>query len=594
MQLTIPGSDTASSLTVSFDNTQQQSFSFFSPSVSGNPILSIAGINFPLQFVGGVSLPRTITVTNTGNSAITVPSPILTGDPQFSVAGDTCPNPLPSHQSCVIGVLFTPTLDSAPSATLNIGSNTVQLVARGQINSAIQISPLELDFFRTIVHEGGQTSSLTLTNSLSTPVSISGITISSGDFTQTNDCAGQIPAQGTCSIQVTYVPQTVGQSRGTLTVNFVGAVAQATTLTGISVTPFQVTPAVRESFSAPVGGTSAQQGVSIGNIDTSSRAYTLTVTGDFAIAQNLCVNPLPANGLNNSGCSPLVVFQPKASGPAQGTFTVNYPGLTETNVVTLQGIGSSVAAAPLQLNFPVTTIGQSSSLDVTLTNSGGTAEPIIGLTLASLDFSLANACQGVVPANGSCTLHVTFAPRFDSPSTATLTISLADGAQYFVAVSGTGTGPEIVFGFNSLDFGGQSVNTTSNAISLSVITGGNAPLLISNISISGDFTQTNNCPTSLIAFCTISVKFSPTATGTRHGFITITDNSFGSPQQIPLSGTGTDFQMSASTATATVAAGQSATYNLSATQASGFSGSVVLFLAAGFQPVLFAALLLHH
>jgi len=573
VQLTIPGSDTASSLTVIFDNTQQQSFSFFSPSVSGNPILSIAGINFPLQFVGGVSLPRTITVTNTGNLDITVPAPILTGDPQFSVAGDTCPNPLPSHQSCVIGVLFTPTLDSTPSATLNIGSNTVQLSGRGQINSAIQISPLEVDFAPHIVHAGGPAIAVTLTNSLANPVPISNIIFSNADFSQTNDCAGQVPASGSCTVQIAFVPQAPGQRKGTMTINFNGATTQIVTVTGISETPFSVSPGSL-NFSAGVGHTSAEQFISIGNRSTATQAYTFTVTGDFAIAQNPCVNPLPANGLNNSGCAPAIVFQPTALGPAQGTFTVNYAGFTETDVVTLTGVASNVAAAPLQLNFPTTTIGQSSTLDVTLTNSGATAVGITGIFESAGDFGETNTCQGQVPANGTCTIHVIFSPRFAAPESGSLTVSLADSAQYTISFSGTGTGPQIAFTFNSLDFGGQIVNTTSNAFSFSMINGGNAPLLISNISISGDFTQTNDCPTSLKTFCTISVKFSPTATGTRSGSITITDNGLGSPQQIPLSGIGTDFQVGASTASATVIAGQRVTYNLTASGDTGFLGPV--------------------
>jgi Cep192 domain 4 len=38
--------------------------------------------------------------------------------------------------------------------------------------------------------------------------------------------------------------------------------------------------------------------------------------------------------------------------------------------------------------------------------------------------------------------------------------------------------------------------------------------------------------------CTISVRFSPTATGTRTGTLEIADNANGSPQTVTLTGTG--------------------------------------------------------
>jgi hypothetical protein len=64
---------------------------------------------------------------------------------------------------------------------------------------------------------------------------------------------------------------------------------------------------------------------------------------------------------------------------------------------------------------------------------------------------------------------------------------------------------------------------------------------ISNIAINGDFSQTNNCPQTLLAAtsCEFQLIFSPTAAGQRTGNITIADNAPGSPHVIALIGTGT-------------------------------------------------------
>jgi hypothetical protein len=72
-------------------------------------------------------------------------------------------------------------------------------------------------------------------------------------------------------------------------------------------------------------------------------------------------------------------------------------------------------------------------------------------------------------------------------------------------------------------------------------------LSISSIAITGtyagDYSQTNNCPVSpavlaVSASCTITVTFAPTTAGLLSAALTITDNGSGSPQSLPLNGTG--------------------------------------------------------
>jgi hypothetical protein len=95
---------------------------------------------------------------------------------------------------------------------------------------------------------------------------------------------------------------------------------------------------------------------------------------------------------------------------------------------------------------------------------------------------------------------------------------------------------------SSLTFAAQDEGTTSPPQAATLSNTGQWPLTITNIAASGDFGQTNNCPTSLAqgASCTINVTFTPTATGTRTGALTVTDNSdgvAGSQQTVALTGT---------------------------------------------------------
>ena len=147
----------------------------------------------------------------------------------------------------------------------------------------------------------------------------------------------------------------------------------------------------------------------------------------------------------------------------------------------------------------------------------------------------------------------------------------------------TATGPLVSLSAASLIFSAQLLNTSSAAKSFSITNSGNAPLSISSVAASGDFSQTNNCVSVAAgSSCTVNVTFKPTAAGTRTGSVTITDNAAGSPHSVSLSGTGTttapppDFSLSAPSASSTVTAGQPATYSLTISASGGFNQAIAL------------------
>jgi len=94
-----------------------------------------------------------------------------------------------------------------------------------------------------------------------------------------------------------------------------------------------------------------------------------------------------------------------------------------------------------------------------------------------------------------------------------------------------------------LTFAAQTVGTTSppQSVTLKNKSSNGGVLNISSITTTGDFGQTNPCPSSLNPGqkCTVEVTFTPTAVGTRTGTLSVTDNSPNSlPQQVKLTGTG--------------------------------------------------------
>ncbi len=93
----------------------------------------------------------------------------------------------------------------------------------------------------------------------------------------------------------------------------------------------------------------------------------------------------------------------------------------------------------------------------------------------------------------------------------------------------------------TLTFSGQPLQTTSSPKNVTVANTGTASLTVSNISIAGDFLETDTCGNAIAAngTCQISVTFDPSSSGTRTGTLTISGNIAGGQETVSLSGTGT-------------------------------------------------------
>jgi hypothetical protein len=139
----------------------------------------------------------------------------------------------------------------------------------------------------------------------------------------------------------------------------------------------------------------------------------------------------------------------------------------------------------------------------------------------------------------------------------------------------------------SLNFGSQGVGTTSAAQAITISNPSSVSLNIASIVASANFSQSNDCGSSLApgAHCTLTVSFTPTAAGLESGAIAITDSTKISPLAIALGGTGVmngpapDFSIGAATGSLTsqnISAGQSAKFSLAIAPVGSFTGTVNL------------------
>jgi hypothetical protein len=106
---------------------------------------------------------------------------------------------------------------------------------------------------------------------------------------------------------------------------------------------------------------------------------------------------------------------------------------------------------------------------------------------------------------------------------------------------GTCSGGPVLLSNVSLNFGSQPVGVKSAALVETVTNNQTTSLNITGITSGGGvFQQSNTCESAIApgGNCTISVYFTPSATGAAAGTLTITDGATSSPQTVALAGTG--------------------------------------------------------
>jgi len=91
-----------------------------------------------------------------------------------------------------------------------------------------------------------------------------------------------------------------------------------------------------------------------------------------------------------------------------------------------------------------------------------------------------------------------------------------------------------------LSFSNQDVGSVSTAQNITLTNSGNAPLNITAISTTGDFSESNGCGDVLLegATCQIAISFTPASAGNLTGALAVESDDGNSPAQVNLSGAG--------------------------------------------------------
>ncbi len=300
-----------------------------------------------------------------------------------------------------------------------------------------------------------------------------------------------------------------------------------------------VSPGSLSFASQAVGTASAAQTVTVTNSGNAPLLVSrVAVTGDFSETDNCAGTSIAVGG----SCTVEVRFLPTATGSRAGVLTVygNVAGGQAT--AALSGTATAAGAvvlSPVMVSFPATTVGAASNaMNVTVSNTGGSAVELRTPEVSG-DFAIAaNTCGETLAAQTGCTVAVVFKPTASGARQGTLTVTDDAGTQT-AALSGTGTLPATDgLAPGALTFAAQQLGMASAAQQVTLSNTGDVALTLIAASTSGDFSVVNGCGNSLNAHasCEMNVVFNPRNVGQENGVLTVSDEY--RTQTVALSGVG--------------------------------------------------------
>lgn len=232
-------------------------------------------------------------------------------------------------------------------------------------------------------------------------------------------------------------------------------------------------------------------------------------------------------------------------------------------LVTMSGPATVLEGTPVTYSLKVTNNGSypinaadaplvTDSLPASLSGVSWTCAALGGASCTASGSGNLNSSSLTLPSNASVTYTITgtLNPATTCGGTLTNTANADYGsASTFLDPDETNNTASVdstvscavtmVANPGTVTYGPTTVGTPS--VSQAVVVTGTNGALISNITTTGDFSQTNDCSAALNGTsCTIEVTFIPSREGSLNGTLVITSTTSSSPMTVILSGTGTN------------------------------------------------------
>src|SRR3989449_3273276 len=508
-----------------------------------------ASVSFGNVLVGS-SGSQTVTLTNSGTASVTLSAASVSGT-GFSISGLSLPLTLAAGQNTTFTAQFAPSATGSASGTASITSNapgSPLTIALSGTGTQPQLSPTPTTVsFGSLVTGTNTSQTITLKNTGTASLTISQATVSGAGFTISGlTVPVTIAAGGSTTFSAAFAPTTA--------VSVTGSVSLVSNAPGSPLAIPLSGTGVAATFLLGANPTS----LSFGNVNvggTGSLSATLTNTGN----SNVTVSSVTASGTGfsasgvsagtiltpNQTATLNVAFAPTAAGSVTGSVSVASNATNSPATIGLSGtaVQGTLAANPASVSFGNVLVGSSGSQTVTLTNSGTASVTLSAASASGTGFSISGLSLPLTLAGGqNTTFPAQFAPSATGSASGTASItSNAPGSPLTIALSGTGTQPQLSPTPTSVSFG-SLVTGTNTSQTITLKNTGTASLTISQATVSGaGFTISGlTVPVTIAAggSTTFSAAFAPTTAVSVTGSVSLVSNAPGSPLAIPLSGTG--------------------------------------------------------
>ena len=524
---------------------------------------SATTLTFGSVSVGGTAT-QSISVTNTGTATVNIGQATISGA-GFTFVGGNPSTSIPVGQSSTVQVQFAPASAGAVTGSITVTSDasnsplTVSLTGTGT-QPVLSMTPASVSFGNVTV---GQTGSQTvkLTNNGNVNLTINPATVAGTGFAMSGlSIPATIGAGQSVSFTAQFTPASVGGATGSISFTDNGPNSpQTLTMAG--------TGMAANATLSPNPGSFAFGNVVVGA--NSGQLITLTNTGSASITISQATASGPGFSITGSPAGKVIAaggnttftaqFAPTTAGNLSGGVTITSNATNPTLTIALTGTGTqgALSANPTSINFGSLLVNASSTVAVTLSNSGTASTTISTATASGTGYSISGLSAGqVIAAGGNATFTAKFAPTTTGSPIGSITItSNAPTSPLTIGLTGTAVATQAQLAINppSENFGNVAVGA-NNPQTITLNNTGNATLTISTASATGPgFSMNGLTAGQTIAAggnATFTATFTPTVSGAAAGSISITSNAPGSPATIVLSGTGTQSVASANPSSA--------------------------------------------
>ena len=418
---------------------------------------------------------------------------------------------------------------------------------------AIEISPSSVSFGSVAVGQS-TTKTVTLTNTGTEALSVSGISVAGTGFTASGPHLPISLAAGqSTSISAVFKPTAEKADTGTITItsNADGSPSlvalSGTGTTGPTAAALTATPN-SIAFGSIAVGSEATQTIHLENTGGESAAISkMTISGTGLSVSGMTAPMTLAAGQT---ANLTVTYKPTAAGTLTGSVSIASNASDPSVQIGINATAtiSTLSATPASVSFGNVVVGSDTTQTIRLQNIGTSQVTVSSITSSVSSIAISGVTLPVKLAPGtSATLTAAYKPTAAGSVTGKITVtSNAVGSPTIVALSGTGTtapkAAALTATPNSIAFGSVAVGSEATQTIHLENTGGESAA-ISKMTISGTGVSVSGmtAPMTLAAGQTanLTVTYKPAAAGTLTGSVSIASNASDPTIQIGLNATAT-------------------------------------------------------